>query len=70
MLKFLTGFRKFTAFILYFAVTTVLMVAGLVTGDIYMREVTAGLGAFMATNIGEHLITVAKDWINQVKGSK
>ena len=43
------------------------MINGKINGDIYMSQVTVGLSAFMATNIGEHIVSVAKDWLKSIK---
>lgn len=63
MFGFLVGFRKFFAFFFYFVVCTVLMIMGYISGDHYMAQTTAGLTAFLGTNIGEHLLNLGKEWI-------
>lgn len=63
MLGFLVGFRKFFAFIFYFVITTLLMVMGYITGDVYMVQVTIGISAFLGTNLAVHLVNIGRDWV-------
>ena len=64
-MKKLIGYRKFTAFILYFVSATVLMILDFVSGDVYMQQVTLGLSALMAGNLVEHITETVK---SKIKG--
>jgi len=59
--------RKFAAFVVYFAVATLFVWTQWVriTPDVYMAQITLGLGAFMASNIGEHITNTVKEWIKR-----
>lgn len=63
MLNWLTGFRKFTLAGLFLALSTALMLLGYFDGKDWVETGRDVVVAFLGTNIGEHLIGVAKDWI-------
>lgn len=65
MKEWLTGFRKFTMAIIFLAVAVVLLVTGLVPPNDWLKHVGAVMTAFMATNVGEHLIQIGKEWIQR-----
>lgn len=65
MINFLTGFRKFAMGIIFLVVAVGLLLAGVIPADDWLKNVTAVVTAFMATNVGEHIINAAKHWIEQ-----
>ena len=63
-MKLLIGFRKFTYGFIFLSVSLLLLLGGHISGAHwieYNRDVAV---AFMATNISEHIINVAKTWVN------
>lgn len=65
MLKVLTGYRKFTMAVLFLLVAILLLTAGTIPKDDWLKHVSSVMIAFMATNVGEHIISVGKEWINE-----
>jgi type IV secretory pathway VirB2 component (pilin) len=65
MLKILTGYRKFTMAIVFLLVAVLLLTAGIVPSDDWLKHVSSVMIAFMATNVGEHIISVGKEWVNE-----
>jgi hypothetical protein len=65
MFKWLTGFRKFTMAIIFLFVAVALLMGGVVPKDDWMKQVSSVMIAFMATNVGEHIIAVGKEWISE-----
>jgi len=70
MFRFLIGFRKFTVIILLTILLTVFLVRGDVPGPDYAKALAALGTAFCATNIGEHLIEMGKEWVKSLKKDK
>ena len=64
MLKILTGYRKFTMAALFLTVAVGLLTAGVIPKDDWLKHVSSVMIAFMATNVGEHIISVGKEWVN------
>lgn len=64
LLNFLNGFRKLTICVLTLALATTFLVTGHITGEIYGNVLTITVPAYFAGNIGEHMIDVAKTWID------
>lgn len=65
MFKWLAGFRKFAMALLFLFVAVALLLGGVVPGDTWMEHMSSVMVAFMATNVSEHIINVAKDWVKQ-----
>ena len=63
MKEYLVGFRKFTMAVAFLVVAIILLIAGVIPSDDWLKQVSAVMIAFMGTNIGEHIIQVGKDWI-------
>jgi len=63
----LNGFRKLSMGIIFVLVATILLVMGYVPSDDWMKNVSAVVIAFMSTNLGEHIVAVAKEWGNSKK---
>lgn len=61
--------RKFMAFLVYFVVSTMFVWTQWVkiTADVYMAQITLGLSAYMASNIGQHITDTVKEWIKKKK---
>ena len=49
--------------IIFIVVAVTLLLVGMIPSDDWLKNVSTVIVAFMATNIGEHIINVAKDWI-------
>lgn len=64
MLKYLTGFRKFTMAIIFLVVAVGLLLFEVVPASDWMKQVSSVMIAFMATNVGEHIIAVGKEWLS------
>ena len=62
-MKFLIGFRKWTMAVIFLLVAVVLLVTGVIEQKDWLDNVAEVMVAFMATNVGEHIIKVGKDWI-------
>jgi hypothetical protein len=60
---FLIGMRKFTAMILFMIIMTIFRVYDLVDGAQFAENLQIALVAFFGTNIGEHLISLGKDYL-------
>lgn len=63
-MRFLVGFRKFSYGLIFILISLILLLSGYISGSdwiLYNKDVAL---AFMATNIGEHLIKITKDYIN------
>ncbi len=58
----LNGFRKWSMASLFIIVATTLLVFEYVPGDTWMQYMSSVMVAFMATNIGEHIIGTVKEW--------
>ncbi len=67
MFKYLTGFRKFTMSIVFLVVAVALLLTDQVPQEDWMKQMSSVMVAFMATNVGEHIINVAKDWVGKKK---
>ena len=67
MLGFLRGFRKFTMAGIFLLVAIILLLAGEVPREDWLKHVSSVIVAFMATNVGEHILEVAKDWVKRAK---
>ena len=67
MLKFLIGFRKFTIILLLTTLLTVFLITGDVPGPDYAKALASLGTAFCATNVGEHLIEMGKEFFKKDK---
>lgn len=67
MLNFLIGFRKFSLMILITTLLTVFLVTGHIPGPDYAKALGIIASAFCATNVGEHLINMGKEWVKSLK---
>jgi hypothetical protein len=67
MFKFLIGFRKFTIILLLTILLTVFLVTGDVPGPDYAKAIASLGTAFCATNVGEHLIEMGKEYFKKDK---
>ena len=68
MKEFITGFRKFTMAMVFLIVAVVLLSLEMVPADDWLKQVGSVLTAFMATNLGEHIIKVGKEWVKERTG--
>lgn len=69
-MKWLVGFRKFAMAGIFLAVAVTLLVTGQIPAVDWMKHMSSVMIAFMATNVGEHIINVAKQWIQQRKSNE
>ena len=67
MFSFLVGFRKFTVIVLLTILLTVFLCTGDVPGPDYAKALASLGTAFCATNIGEHLIEMGKEFLKTRK---
>lgn len=65
MKGYLVGFRKFAMAAIFLLVSIVLLIMGEVPNQDWMKHVSSVMIAFMATNVGEHIIKVGKEWISE-----
>ena len=63
-MKYLVGLRKFTYGMIFLVVSLILLSVDWVDGSDWIKYNKEVAVAFMATNIGEHIINVAKTWVN------
>lgn len=70
MLNWIIGFRKLTLAAAFITVATILMIMGYINGDAWVTACRDTVVAFMSTNIGEHIIGVTKEWINNKPGKQ
>lgn len=63
-MKYLIGFRKFTMGATFLLVTLILLLNDVVSSGDFMKHNKEVIVAFMATNIGEHLINIGKKYID------
>lgn len=61
--EFLAGFRKFTMAVVFLITAVALLLAGYIPSEGWLSDVGSVMTAFMATNLGEHIITIGKKWI-------
>lgn len=61
--QFMIGFRKLFYGVLFFTVSLILLLFDIVTGEEWIKYNSGVVTAFFATNIGEHLVNVGKDWV-------
>lgn len=69
-MKFLTGFRKWTMSIIFLIVAVTLLLMGEIPEKDWLDNVSEVMVAFMATNVGEHIINVGKTWIGGKQDAK
>ena len=62
-MQFLIGFRKFTYGMIFFSVTLILLLFELINGTDFIKYNSDVAVAFMATNIGEHIINITKQYL-------
>lgn len=67
MFKWLVGFRKLFMAVLFLVVAVMLLLSEQVPASDWMKHMSSVVIAFMGTNVSEHIINVAKDWIKQKK---
>ena len=58
----LIGLRKFTYGLIFLAISLILLMFDIVTGPDWIKYNKEVAVAFMATNIGEHLINLGKEY--------
>jgi len=63
MFGFLVGFRKFFFGILVVLLLTGFLISGHIDGKTYGTSVTSITVGFFSTNLGEHIINTAKEWV-------
>lgn len=63
-MKFLIGLRKFAYGIIFLTVSLILLMFDIIEGTDWVKYNKEVAVAFMATNIGEHLINLGKTYIN------
>lgn len=64
-LNFLTGFRKFTMAVIFLIIALVLLFIHYVTGTEFITTSRDVVVAFMATNVGEHIIKAVREWVKK-----
>ena len=69
MKNILVGMRKFLMATIFLLISTTLLLFGIVPADTWMKHMAEVMVAFMATNIGEHIISIGKQWIEE-RGKK
>lgn len=67
VISFLTGFRKFTMAVLFLVIALILLVVHYISGSEFITTSRDVVVAFMATNVGEHIIGAVKQWITKKK---
>ena len=69
---FLVGFRKFTVMVAFMSIMVLFRVLGYVNGQEFSENLQLAVVAFMGTNLGEHLLSLGKEWvqgkIKEIKG--
>ena len=70
MFDFLVGFRKFTIIVLLTILLTVFLCTGDIPGPDYAKAISSLGTAFVATNIGEHIINMGKEFLKNMKVKK
>lgn len=63
LVGFLVGFRKFTIMILFMLLMTVFRIKGYIEGPDFANTVRDAVVAYFGTNIGEHLVSLGKEWV-------
>ena len=63
-MKFLVGFRKWSMAAAFLLIAVTLLISGTIPSETWLDNVSEVMVAFMATNIGEHIVNVSKEWIN------
>jgi len=63
-MKFLIGFRKLTYGLIFLSISLILLYFEYVTGSDWIKYNKDVAVAFMATNIGEKIVDIAKLYIN------
>lgn len=58
----LNGFRKWSMVLIFIIISTTLLVLEYIPGTDWMSQMAIIMSAFMATNIGEHIVGAVKDW--------
>jgi len=66
-MKWLNGFRKWSMAVIFLTVAVALLLVGAIPSVDWLSNVKDVMVAFMATNIGEHLISTVKGWYEQRK---
>ena len=61
--EWMVGFRKLTYGLIFLVVSLILLFLGYVTGADWIKYNSGVVTAFFATNVGEHIIAIGKDWI-------
>ena len=61
--QLITGFRKFIMALVFLATAVALLLAGYIPSEGWLADVGSVMTAFMATNLGEHIIEIGKKWI-------
>ena len=62
----MVGFRKFLMGILFLLIAVVFRVFDLIDGAQFIDGTKTVVVAFFATNIGERMLDVGKDWIKKI----
>ena len=66
-MKFIVGLRKFTYGMVFLSVSLILLMFDIVEASDWIKYNKEVAVAFMATNIGEHLINLGKQYITDKK---
>jgi len=53
--------------LIFLLVAIILLMAGEIPKEDWLKYVSDVMVAFMATNVGEHIINVVKDWVKNKK---
>ena len=69
-MKFIVGLRKFTYGIIFLTVSLILLMFDIIEGADWVKYNKEVAVAFMATNIGEHLVNLGKQYITDKKWFK
>jgi hypothetical protein len=49
--------------LIFLIVAIILLMVGAIPSEDWLKHVSNVMVAFMATNVGEHIINVVKDWV-------
>lgn len=66
-MKFLNGFRKWSMAALFLGTAVILLITKQIPSKGWIEAVGAVMIAFFGTNVGEHIIDAAKEWVAKRK---
>ena len=65
LLSFLNGFRKLVICMIVLVLATVFVCTGHITGEQFASIMTVTVPSYFAGNIGEHLTSSVKEWLQK-----